>query len=120
MRINFLDYQESVIISKQELPKLDEWKLDPVREEFELLTDLGVLKRYVSQMFSQKLDKKTVSFPDGFDRVSNETKIVIGRNELESIEQASSILQADELEKRNKEFVEKNFELLFYTPRADE
>lgn len=88
-------------------------KVDPIKEEFELLTDLGVLKRYVSQMFHQKLDKKKVSFPAGFDRVSNETKVVIGRNELESIEQVSSILQEDELKKRNKEFVDKNFEFLF-------
>jgi cell fate regulator YaaT (PSP1 superfamily) len=56
-------------------------KLDPVREEFDLLTDVGVLKRYVSQMFDKKLDKNSIAFPDSFERISNETKQVIGRNE---------------------------------------
>jgi cell fate regulator YaaT (PSP1 superfamily) len=88
-------------------------KVDPIREEFELLTDLGVLKRYVSQMFLKKLDKNKVAFPVEFERISNETKIVVGRDDLISIEQASSKLQADEVKKRNKEFVENNFELLF-------
>jgi cell fate regulator YaaT (PSP1 superfamily) len=88
-------------------------KVDPVREEFELLTDLGVLKRYVSPMFIKKLDKNKVAFPAEFDRISNETKNVVGRDDLDSIEQASSKLQADEVNKRNKEFVENNFELLF-------
>jgi cell fate regulator YaaT (PSP1 superfamily) len=61
-------------------------KVDPVREEFELLTDMGVLKRYVSQMFSKKLDKNKIAFPTDFERVSNETKIVIGSKELEILE----------------------------------
>jgi cell fate regulator YaaT (PSP1 superfamily) len=94
-------------------------KVDPVREEFELLTDLGVIKRYVSQMFIKKLDKNKVAFPVEFERVFNETKIVIGRDDLDSIEQASSKLQADEVNKRNKEFVENNFELLFGKPIDD-
>jgi hypothetical protein len=54
-----------------------------------------------------------VAFPVEFERISNETKIVVGRDDLISIEQASSKLQADEVKKRNKEFVENNFELLF-------
>ncbi len=94
-------------------------KVDPVREEFELLTDLGVLKRYVSQMFIKKLDKNKVKFPVEFERISNETKIVVGRDDLDRIEQASLKFQANEVDKRNKEFVENNFELLFCRPVDD-
>jgi cell fate regulator YaaT (PSP1 superfamily) len=94
-------------------------KVDPVREEFELLTDLGLLKRYVSQMFMKKLDKNKVAFPVEFERISNETKIVVGRDDLDSIEQASSKIQEDEVKKRNKEFVDNNFELLIGRPVDD-
>jgi cell fate regulator YaaT (PSP1 superfamily) len=87
-------------------------KVDPVKEEFELLTDLGVLKRYVSQMFLKKLDKNKVAFPVDFERVSNETKVVVGREDLDLIKQASSKLEADEVNKRNKEFADNIFEVL--------
>jgi cell fate regulator YaaT (PSP1 superfamily) len=93
--------------------------VDPIREEFELLTDLGVLKRYVSQMFIKKIDKNKVVFPARFENVSKETQFVIGRDELVAIEQASLKLQEDEERKRSKEFVEKNFEILFGTPSFD-
>jgi cell fate regulator YaaT (PSP1 superfamily) len=56
-------------------------KLDPVREEFELLTDMGVLKRYISEMYDKKLNKNSIFFPDSFERISNETKNVIRRTE---------------------------------------
>lgn len=88
-------------------------KIDPIREEFELLTDLGVLKRYVSQMFLKKLDKNKFAFPTEFERISNETNIVVGREDLDKTEQTSSKLHADEVNKRNKEFVDNNFEFLF-------
>jgi cell fate regulator YaaT (PSP1 superfamily) len=77
-------------------------RVDPIREEFELLTDLGVLKRYVSQMFIKKLDKNKVEFPARFEKVSKETQFVIGRDELVAIEQASLKLQEDEEKKEVK------------------
>jgi cell fate regulator YaaT (PSP1 superfamily) len=53
-------------------------KLDLVREQFELLTAGGVLKRYVGQMFKEKVDKRSISFPLEFDNISRETTNVIG------------------------------------------
>jgi cell fate regulator YaaT (PSP1 superfamily) len=88
-------------------------KLDVVREEFELLTDQGVIKRYVSHMYKQKLSKKAISFPADFENISRDTGPVIGRKDYESRQNDLLSLENEEVIKRNKQFVEKKFELLF-------
>ena len=45
--------------------------LDFVKEEFEMLTDQGVIKRYVSEMYKESLKKKPNSFPKTFENISH-------------------------------------------------
>jgi cell fate regulator YaaT (PSP1 superfamily) len=88
-------------------------KVDLVREEFELLTEGAVVRRYVAQMFRRKLGAK----PAGLDlypaTISRETNLVIGRQELDARQALLQARQAEEMGLRAKQFVEKEFALLF-------
>lgn len=55
-------------------------RLDLWNEEFEMLTDQGVLKKYVSELWKETLKKNTVDFPKSFERIVHENKMVIGRS----------------------------------------
>jgi cell fate regulator YaaT (PSP1 superfamily) len=85
-------------------------KLDLWHEQFELLTDQGIVKRYVSEHRHQTLDKKTVVFPSFFEKITKDTKTVVGLEDADA-----ENLNVIEVEKYNsleavKAWTEKNFE----------
>lgn len=57
-------------------------KLHIIKEQFDMITDQGVIKRYVAEQFSEgtPLDKN-YKFPERFQHVTNETSQVIGLKE---------------------------------------
>ncbi|GEM_PF-2014790 len=88
-------------------------RVDLVKEEFEMLTDQGVLKRYTSNLFKSTLNPKEVSFPKRFDFISNETRVVLGKEELEKKKEMILSQEQQKYKTLGKEFAEKNFEKLF-------
>jgi cell fate regulator YaaT (PSP1 superfamily) len=101
-----LDYKDPFYEDKRD--RLDLW-----HEEFELLTDQGILKRYVSEHRHETLDKKTVVFPKYFETITKENKIVVRLKEADA-----STLNAMEIDNQKsqetvKTFSDKNFALLF-------
>jgi hypothetical protein len=88
-------------------------KLDLWHEEFELLTDQGILKRYVSEQRHETLNKKTVVFPKFFETISRENKIVVRLKEAD--EKRLNAIETDKQKSHEagKAFSEKNFKLLF-------
>lgn len=88
-------------------------RLDLWTEEFEMMTDKGILKRYVSELRNETLNKRTVQFPKTFDNTSNETKTVMGFNENEAARKLLMEAESEQYKISNRDFAEKNFELLF-------
>lgn len=53
-------------------------------EQFDLLTNRGQIKRYVSEMFEKEVTRSEAKFPDRFDNISDETATVVGLSDFES------------------------------------
>lgn len=53
-------------------------------EQFDILTNRGHIKRYVSEMFDKEVSRSDAKFPDRFDNISDETATVVGLSEYES------------------------------------
>ncbi|MBC7428009.1 MAG: hypothetical protein H7336_05315 [Bacteriovorax sp.] len=88
-------------------------RLDLWNEEFEMMTNQGVLKRYVSELRNVTLNRNTVDFPKHFESILNETKIVLGRSERILKTEKAIAAELKHEQDLSKEFTEKNFELLF-------
>jgi len=88
-------------------------KLDLWHEEFELLTDQGILKRYVSEQRHETLNKKTVVFPKFFETISRENKNVIRLKEADEEKLNAIEIDKQKSHEAGKAFSEKNFKLLF-------
>lgn len=88
--------------------------VDLVKEEFEILTDQGCVKRYVSELYKETLNKNSTPFPGEFEFISRESKIVVGQTErLAKIEREKQI-EYNKLNESAKDFAEtvwKNFSL---------
>jgi len=88
-------------------------KIDLWHEEFELLTDQGILKRYVSEHRHETLDKKTVAFPKYFETIIKENKIVVRLKEADVSTLNAMEIDNQKSQEAAKEFSDKNFALLF-------
>ncbi len=121
-----LDYKDPFYEDKRSrLPKVGDYitthtgdmgrveKLDLWREEFDLLTEKGILKRFVSRLLKETIDKRSIEFPTSFERISNETNVTLGLETNNIEKQRMSEGQSAEQIKQNKIFIEKQFELLF-------
>lgn len=121
-----LDYKDPFYEDKRSrLPKVGDFitthtgemgrveRLDLWTEEFEMMTDKGILKRYVSDLRKETLNKRSVLFPKTFESTKNETKTVMGQEENEIAKKITMEADAARYKILSKDFVEKNFELLF-------
>ncbi len=121
-----LDYKDPFYEDKRSrLPKVGDFitthtgemgrveRLDLWSEEFEMMTDQGVLKRYVSELRKETLNKGTVNFPHTFESTKNETKTVMGMEESENTKKMNMEAESARYKISSKEFAEKNFESLF-------
>ncbi len=80
--------------------------VDLVKEEFEMLTDQGVVKRYVSELYKETLDKKTNPFPREFEFISHENSRVIGKDERLAKQEREKQIEYNKLSESAKEFAE--------------
>lgn len=88
-------------------------KIDLWHEEFELLTDQGIIKRYVSEQRLETLNKKKVVFPKSFETITRENKIVVRLKEADEEKLNAIEIDKQKSHEAGKAFSENNFKLLF-------
>ncbi len=95
-------------------------KLDLWREQFELLTDQGIIKRYVSEQCNETLNKQTAVFPKSFETITKENKTVIRHKETDALNLNAREIDNQKSQEAVKAFSDKNFELSFnHLPPAE-
>ena len=88
-------------------------RLHLLTEQFEVLTDRGVRKRFVVDMYKETLNKEEANFPREFDSISNETHKVIGLDDLEKREARAFEQEVKTYKETSKNFADTIFESLF-------
>jgi len=78
-------------------------------EQFDVLTNRGQIKRYVSNMFDKTIPEADAKMPKRFDNISDETGNVIGLTEQESIKAKNFQRDIEKLTKKTKEYAFNTF-----------
>jgi cell fate regulator YaaT (PSP1 superfamily) len=88
-------------------------RLHLLSEQFDILTNRGVKKRFVVDLFKDTLVKEEANFPKEFDSVSDETHKVIGMDEAQGKKTREFETQMQKARLASKDFAEKTFQDLF-------
>jgi cell fate regulator YaaT (PSP1 superfamily) len=78
-------------------------------EQFDVLTNRGQIKRYVSSMFDKTIPEADAKMPRRFDNISDETGNVVGLTEQESLKAKNFQEDIDKLTRKTKEFAFNTF-----------
>lgn len=73
-------------------------------EQFDVLTNRGQIKRYVSTMLDKKISEEEAKMPRKFDNISDETSNIIGLTELEAKKAKYFQNDIDKLTAKSKEY----------------
>lgn len=105
--------KEGDIISTHtgEIGRVD--RLHLLTEQFVMMTNRGVRKRFVVDLYKETLDKETANFPREFDSISDETHKVIGMDEAEAKKARAFETEVKTYQTKSKSFAEGIFESLF-------
>lgn len=105
--------KEGDIISTHtgEIGRVD--RLHLLTEQFVMMTNRGVRKRFVVDLYKETLDKETANFPKEFDSISDETHKVIGMDEAETKKIKAFEAEVKTYQTKSKSFAEGIFESLF-------
>lgn len=88
-------------------------RLHLLSEQFVMMTNRGVRKRYVVDLYKETLDKETANFPKEFDSISDETHKVIGLDESEAKKVKEFEAEIKTFKAAGKSYADKAFENLF-------
>jgi cell fate regulator YaaT (PSP1 superfamily) len=88
-------------------------RLHLLSEQFVMMTNRGVRKRYVVDLYKETLDKETANFPKEFDSVSDETHKVIGMDESDAKKVKAFEAEVKTYKDKSKSFADGIFESLF-------
>jgi cell fate regulator YaaT (PSP1 superfamily) len=88
-------------------------RLHLLNEQFVMMTDRGVRKRYVMGLYKETLNKETANFPREFDSVSDETHKVIGLEEAENQKKREFDKEIKSYDEASRKYAESVFEDLF-------
>lgn len=105
--------KEGDIISTHtgEIGRVD--RLHLLSEQFVMMTNRGVRKRYVVDLYKETLNKEEANFPKEFDSVSDETFKVIGMDESEAKKVKAFEAEVKTYKDQSKNFADTIFESLF-------
>lgn len=73
-------------------------------EQFDVLTNRGQVKRYVSSMLDKKISEVDAKMPRRFDNISDETSTIVGLTEEEANQAKIYKEEIDKLTQNSKEF----------------
>ncbi len=88
-------------------------RLHLLSEQFVMMTNRGIRKRYVVDLYKETLDKETANFPKEFDSISDETHKVIGLDESEAKKVKEFEAEIKSFKATGKSYADKAFETLF-------
>jgi cell fate regulator YaaT (PSP1 superfamily) len=105
--------KEGDIISTHtgEIGRVD--RLHLLSEQFVMMTNRGIRKRYVVDLFKETLNKEEANFPREFESVSDETFKVIGLDESAAKKTKHFEQEIKAIKDKSKGFAENIFENLF-------
>lgn len=88
-------------------------RLHLLNEQFVMMTNRGVRKRYTVNLYKETLDRDTANFPKEFDSVSDETHTVIGLEEAQAEKKRQQDKEIKGHQETSKKFADAVFENLF-------
>lgn len=88
-------------------------RLHLLSEQFVMMTNRGIRRRYVVDLYKETLDKETANFPKEFDSISDETHKVIGLDEAEAKKVKAFEAEIKTFKDSGKSYANKAFESLF-------
>ncbi|HXH29698.1 MAG TPA: regulatory iron-sulfur-containing complex subunit RicT [Bacteriovoracaceae bacterium] len=88
-------------------------RLHLLSEQFVMMTNQGVRKRYVSEHYKDTLSRETANFPKEFESVSDETHTVIGLDESLAIKLKAFEAEVKTYKEGSKSYAEDIFQDLF-------
>lgn len=88
-------------------------RLHLLSEQFVMMTNRGVRKRFVVDLYKETLDKETANFPREFDSISDETHKVIGMDDSEAKKIKAFESEVKTYKEKAKSFADNIFESLF-------
>lgn len=105
--------KEGDIISTHtgEIGRVD--RLYLLSEQFVMMTNRGVRKRYIVDLYKETLDKETANFPKEFDSISDETHKILGLEESEAKKVKAFEAEVSTYKAKGKSFADNVFEDLF-------
>ncbi|MGK0367923.1 MAG: cell fate regulator YaaT (PSP1 superfamily) [Thermoproteota archaeon] len=93
-------------------------RLHLLDDQFDVLTEKGVRKRFVLSQFQERLTN--FNLPNRFDHISDETSTVVGLEADENLSKVKFDYQLDELRASDPQFADDIFNNLFGAPTFDE
>ncbi len=94
-------------------------RLHLLSEQFDVITNRGVKKRFIVDLYKESLDKETADFPKEFDSVSDETHKVIGLEDSEARKIKKFETEVKSYKETSKNFATSVFEDLFGSKTLD-
>ena len=88
-------------------------RLHLLNEQFVMMTNKGVRRRYMVSLYKDSVTKEEAKFPDTFDSVSDETFKVVGLEEYEAKKEQEFKKILDVQKVQAKDYAESTFETLF-------
>lgn len=88
-------------------------RLHLLSEQFVMMTNRGVRKRYVVDLYKETLDKETANFPKEFDMITDETHKVVGLDEAQTKKVKAFEAEVKTYKEKGKSFADGIFESLF-------
>lgn len=82
-------------------------------EQFDMMTNRGVRKRYVSDLYKETTTKEGANFPNEFEMVTDETHKVVGLEESEKKKEREAEAELNSFKEKSKNFAEAVFANLF-------
>jgi cell fate regulator YaaT (PSP1 superfamily) len=94
-------------------------RLHLLSEQFDMMTNRGVRKRYVVDLYKETTDKEGAKFPNEFEFVSDETQKIIGLDEAAARKVHAFEAEVAAMKAPAKEFADNIFETLMGAKTLD-
>lgn len=88
-------------------------RLHLLSEQFVMMTNRGVRKRFVVDLYKETLDKETANFPKEFESISDETHKIIGLDDHEAKKVRAFEDEVKTYQAKGKSFADNTFASLF-------